>query len=87
MLKRNQVYEAIRKGKFFELQYSGMFDANKKRVCLTNCINLIKATKGKNLLVSSGLSSHIYHRSPVDICSLLLTLGMKRERAIKCLNV
>lgn len=80
-LKRNQVYEAIRKGKYFELTYGGVFDASKKRICLTNCINLIRATKGKNLIVSSGVASHIYHRSPVDVCSLLVTLGLKREMA------
>lgn len=26
MLKRNPVYEALRKGKFFEINYSNMFD-------------------------------------------------------------
>jgi ribonuclease P/MRP protein subunit RPP1 len=86
MLKRNPVYEAIRKGKFFEISYGALYDANKKRVCLTNCINIIKATKGKNLILTSNVNSHIYHRAPSDICSLLVTLGLSRDKAYACVN-
>ena len=78
MLKRSPVFEAIRKGKFFEISLAPLFDANKKRICLTNCINVIKATKGKNLIVSSDASGTLYHRSGYDICSLLVSLGLKK---------
>ena len=53
MLKRNPVYEAIRKGKFFEIQYQAIFKEETRVVCMTNIINLIKATGGKNIIVSS----------------------------------
>lgn len=78
MLKRNPVYEAIRKGKYFELSYGSLFDSGKRRLCLTNCLNLIKATKGKNLIVSSEVSNAIYRRTGDDLCSLLITLGLSR---------
>ena len=86
MLKRNPVYEAIRRGKYFEINLSSLYDSNKKRVCLTNCINLIKATKGKNLIVSSDTSNFLYHRSGYDICSLLTSLGLKKDEAHRCVT-
>ena len=86
MLKRNPVYEAIRKGKYFEITYNNLYDNNKKRVCLTNAINIIKATKGKNLIVSRECLNYIYHRSGYDLVSLLITLGLKKDEAIKCLR-
>ena len=86
MLRRNSVNEAIRKGKFFEICLSPLYDTNRKRVCLTNCINIIKATKGKNLVVSSDVSNTLYHRSGYDICSLLVTLGLKKDEAYRCVT-
>lgn len=86
MLKRSPVYEAIRKGKYFEISYNALFDSTKKRTCLTNCINIIKATKGKNLIVTSDVSSQIFHRSAIDLCSLLVTLGMSRDKALMCIR-
>lgn len=86
MLKRSPVFEAIRKGKYFEICLGPLYDINKKRVCLTNCMNIIKATKGKNLIVSSEVSSSLYHRSGYDICSLLVSLGLKKEEAYRCVT-
>lgn len=86
MLKRSPVYEAIQKGKYFELCYGALFDGSKKRICLTNSINIIKATKGKNLIVTSDAASHIFHRGAVDICSLLTTLGLSRDQALNCIR-
>lgn len=86
MLKRSPVFEAIRKGKFFEITVGALYDANKKRVCMTNCLNIIKATKGKNLIVSSDVSTTLYHRSGYDICSLLISLGLNKDQAYQCLT-
>ena len=55
-------------------------------MCLTNCINLIKATKGKNLIVSSDVSAAIFHRTPTDICSVLVSLGLPRDKALECVG-
>ena len=59
MLKRNPTYEAIRKGKFFEIYYEPAFDENRRVIAMTNMVNIIKATGGKNLIVSSNLQSKI----------------------------
>lgn len=79
MLKRNPVYEALRKGKYFEIQYDAIFDDATRVICMTNMINIIKATKGKNIIISSHSSSVYRHRTPYDVASLLITLGMNKN--------
>ena len=58
-----------------------MFDENKRIFCMTNIVNLIKATNGKNIIVSSHCNEYSQHRSPYDVVSLLITLGMTKEQA------
>lgn len=82
MLKRNPVYEALRKGKFFELQYSPMFDEGTRVICMTNMINVIKATGGKNIVFSSGARSIFTHRTPYDSAALLASLGLNKNQAL-----
>jgi RNase P/RNase MRP subunit p30 len=56
-----------------------MFDDATRVVCMTNMINIIKATKGKNIIISSHSSSLYRHRTPYDVSSLLITLGMNKN--------
>lgn len=86
MLKRNPVYEALRKGKYFEIQYDSIFDENTRVICMTNIINIIKATKGKNIIISSHSSSLYHHRTPYDIASLLISLGMNKNQILACMK-
>lgn len=82
MLKRNPVYEALRKGKYFEIQYNAMFDDATRVICMTNIINLIKATGGKNLIISSHADNFKSHRSPYDVAALMSTLGLNKNNAL-----
>ena len=86
MLKRNPVYEAIRKGKFFEICYEPIFDEDKRVVCMTNIVNIIKATNGKNLVISSHCSDHSTHRTPFDIAALMVSLGMAKNTVLACMK-
>ena len=86
MLKRNPVYEAIRKGKYFEICYQPMFDDDKRVVCMTNIVNIIKATNGKNLIISSHCSDHSTHRTPFDIAALMISLGMNKNAVLACMK-
>lgn len=80
------MYEAIRKGKYFEIQYCGMFEDSTRVVCMTNISNIIKATNGKNVIVSSGVSEYGLHRTPYDVASLLISLGMNKSNALTCMK-
>lgn len=53
---------------------------------MTNMINIIKATKGKNIIISSHSSSVYRHRTPYDIASLLITLGMNKNEILACMK-
>lgn len=86
MLKRNPVYEAIRKGKFFEIIYEPLFDETKRTVAMTNIINIVKATGGKNLIVSSQASSNSTHRTPCDVASMLISLGLDKGKALSTMK-
>jgi RNase P/RNase MRP subunit p30 len=82
MLKRNPTYEAIRKGKFFEIYYEPAFDENRRVIAMTNMVNIIKATGGKNLIVSSHAHQNSTHRTPYDVAALLISLGMDKNKAL-----
>jgi ribonuclease P/MRP protein subunit RPP1 len=86
MLKRNPVYEAIRKGKYFEIQYQGIFDETTRTICMTNMLSIFKATKGKNIIISSHSASLYTHRTPYDVASLMISLGMDKNMVLDCMK-
>ena len=86
MLKRNAVYEALRKGKYFEVQYDSLFNEENRVVAMTNIINLIKATNGKNIIVSSNAATSFTLRTPYDVAALMATLGLPKNEALKTMG-
>ncbi|KRX03996.1 polymerase/histidinol phosphatase-like protein [Pseudocohnilembus persalinus] len=70
-MKRGHVQEAIKRGLYFEMQYSPLFyQSDKKRIILQNMMKIVKATKGKNLVITSESQNFLQHRSPQDLVSL-----------------
>lgn len=63
-----------------------IFDDATRVICMTNMINIIKATKGKNIIISSHSSSVYRHRTPYDVASLLITLGMNKNEILACMK-
>ena len=63
-----------------------MFEDSTRVVCMTNISNIIKATNGKNVIVSSGVSEYGLHRTPYDVASLLISLGMNKNNALTCMK-
>lgn len=59
-----------------------MFEENTRVVAMTNMINLIKATNGKNIIVSSHVSNLHLHRTPYDVAALLASLGLPKNQAL-----
>ncbi|KAL4435844.1 hypothetical protein ABPG74_015812 [Tetrahymena malaccensis] len=79
--KRGWIQEAVRKGISFEICYSeAIEDPAKKRTVLANCINIVKMTKGKNVIFSSSCSSDFDHRSPFDIIMLGTLIGLTKDQ-------
>jgi hypothetical protein len=49
---------------------------------MTNMINVIKATGGKNILVTSHSGNFKTHRTPYDVAALMSSLGLSKNLAL-----
>jgi ribonuclease P/MRP protein subunit RPP1 len=85
-LKLNLVQDAIKKGIMFEICYShSLKDMNARRVFIANAATLIKAAKGKNIILSSGAKDLFEQRAPWDVINLACVLGLNVDAAHKTL--
>ncbi|CAG9317505.1 unnamed protein product [Blepharisma stoltei] len=81
-IKLNLVQEAIKRGIMFELCYSqALRDINARRVFISNATNIIKATKGRNIIFSSSAKDLYDQRSPWDVINLGCVLGLAIDKA------
>ena len=65
---------------FFELNYSdALNDANRRRNFISSASIIVNATKGRNIIFSSDAENWLLHRSPYDLVSLGITLGLKKD--------
>ena len=53
---------------------------------MTNMVNIIKATGGKNLIISSHVGDHSLYRTPFDVAALMISLGLDKNKALQCMN-
>lgn len=71
------------RGVRFEICYAQAIEGGgeQRRTVLSNIVQLVRATRGgKGLVVSSGASSALACRAPVDVMNLAVMWGMGRER-------
>lgn len=59
-----------------------MFEEVSRVTCMTNIINIFKATTSKNILITSRADSLNTHRTPYDVAALLATLGFPKNEAL-----
>ncbi|KAI9183874.1 RNA-binding RNA processing protein rpp1 [Blastocladiella emersonii ATCC 22665] len=80
--KHSLVGEAVRRGIVFEICYSGAFkDSTAKRNLIANASNLLRVSKGKNVILSSGAKSVLETRGPLDVVNLACLLGANQDAA------
>lgn len=83
-IKLNLVQEAIRRGIMFEVCYGkAVKDVNARRIFIANASNLVKATKRKNIVLSSQAEDLFEQRAPWDVINLACLLGLSIEEAHK----
>eukprot|EP00118_Oscarella_pearsei_P004208 m.17581 g.17581 ORF g.17581 m.17581 type:complete len:315 (+) comp27518_c0_seq1:500-1444(+) len=81
-VKPSQVRQAIRRGIHFEIVYSPMIlDATARRNTISGALELIRFTKGKNIVLSSGSCKPMDVRGPYDVINLGLLFGLKEAMA------
>lgn len=81
-MRLNVVQEAIRRGIYFEIQLApALRDIAARRYLIGNATTLLRATKGKNLILSSGARDAFETRSPYDLINFACVLGLTQQQA------
>jgi ribonuclease P/MRP protein subunit RPP1 len=81
-LKFPAVNSAILRGVFFEICYAPIVaDSTSRHHFLSNCINLIRVTKGKNIIMSSCTAEALSIRNPYDVMNFCALIGLSRLQA------
>lgn len=86
--KYKMLSEAIRSGKRFELCYSqGLLgDSSARRNLISNATQLIRASRGRGLLISSEAKAAIGCRGPWDAINLATIWGLGQERGFEAMS-
>mmetsp|Transcript_4361 Transcript_4361/g.17142 ORF Transcript_4361/g.17142 Transcript_4361/m.17142 type:complete len:287 (+) Transcript_4361:2289-3149(+) len=80
------VAEAIQRGIFFEICYAPALENSEKRRCfIANVAEVLRATRGRNLLFAGGTSDCWALRGPLDVVNLADVLGVPNPSAKKLL--
>ncbi|KXL46494.1 hypothetical protein M433DRAFT_157542 [Acidomyces richmondensis BFW] len=80
--------EAVKSGKRFEICYSQglMGDGAARRNLINNATQLIRASRGRGLLISSETKSAVGCRGPWDVINLANIWGLGQERGFEALS-
>ena len=71
--KRTSIDPAVTRGIFFEINYSqGIRDSTAKRYFISSALELVKKTKGRNIIISSDALKALDIRSPHDVANLYI---------------
>ena len=82
MLRHGIVQQAIARGVMFELAYGpGLSDSKARKAFFANGMALVRATKGRNIILSAGSSRALDTRGPYDVANLGEVLGMNSQQA------
>jgi len=76
---------AINRGIFLEICYSQAIndDPGKRRNFISNVLSIVRATKGRGLIISSEAKDVLGVRPMSDMVNLLGVWGLNRERAVE----
>jgi len=77
-LRRVNVLQFLQRGGCFEIEFAGALkDATKKRFLFANTGQLLHATRGKGILLSSAAKEPMEMRSPHDLANFAAVLGLR----------
>lgn len=86
-LKHSTLGSAVSRGVYIEICYSaGMADTSARRNLISNASNLVRATRGRGLIVSSEASSALSVRGPYDLINLATFWGLSQEKGQGTIN-
>ncbi|XP_031561574.1 ribonuclease P protein subunit p30-like [Actinia tenebrosa] len=80
-IKLPQVKQAIERGIHFEIVYSpAIRDNTQRRYIMSNAMELVRASKGRNVIMSSEAENQIDLRGAYDVANLGMLFGLKEEQ-------
>lgn len=87
--KPKPLMTAVNRGVQFEICYAQatMESPGARRNFISNCLGILRATRGRGLLVSSGAKGVLGVRAPADVINLMAVWGLGRERGMESLTV
>ncbi|RHZ65096.1 hypothetical protein Glove_319g29 [Diversispora epigaea] len=86
-IKHSTVGLAIERGVFFEICYApAIRDASSRRQLISNAQNLVRVTRGKNIIITSEAQRAMELRGPYDIMNLATIMGMNQATAKECIS-
>ncbi|KAK4565467.1 RNA-binding RNA processing protein rpp1 [Recurvomyces mirabilis] len=86
--KFKMLSEAIKSGKRFEICYSQglMGDSSVRRNLISNATQLIRASRGRGLIISSEAKAAVGCRGPWDTVNLATVWGLSQERGFEAVS-
>ncbi|RFU28194.1 hypothetical protein B7463_g8146, partial [Scytalidium lignicola] len=80
---------AVNRGIRFEISYAQatLEDTVSRRNFISNCLAIIRATKGRGLIISSEAKSALAVRGPADVVNLMAVWGLGTERGMQALEL
>lgn len=80
-LKHSTLGSATSRGVYLEICYSAsLVDTTARRQLLSNAANLVRATRGRGIIVTSEASTVFGLRGPYDIMNLTTFWGLSQEK-------
>ncbi|KAJ9151880.1 RNase P subunit p30 [Pleurostoma richardsiae] len=80
---------AVNRGLRFELCYAQALaaDPRARATFIANAISLVRATRGRGIVLSSGAAGPMALRAPADVVNLFAAWGLPTERGMEALSV
>lgn len=79
--------EAIKRGIRFEICYApGVADKNARQQSISNATQLIRASRGRGVVVSSNAARAVACRGPWDVVNLATIWGLSQERGYEAIS-
>lgn len=86
-INKKLITQAIEKQIMFEISYGPtMEEPGFWKTFLQNAHNLIKLTKGRNIILSSEASDYLYCRTPLDLVAIGMSLGLTKQQAVDSIS-
>lgn len=86
-LKHKNICRCVKNGVKIELVYAtALRDINSRKQFIINCKNVIRASRSRGIVISSGATSLLECRNLLAVTSLINFIGLKQDRCNKAMT-